>query len=241
MMTRSSVRLREIVVMGSVLRDHFDGMDRALLVAARTARALLVVVLVAVTLAELDDRVLRAAAEAAVALDAVAEGPQVQHVEGGDRVLGTRRGLSVEEPVVDHPGSALAVPHADRDRTVAGYDIAAGEDAGHIGHEADGIDAYDVVLEPQARDVLQEVRVGLLAEGEDDGVGSHRLVAPRTPGLARLVELHDLVGHRVGVHRRDRTEPVHLDALADGLFLLRGVGGHLLLAATVDDDRLLGT
>src|SRR5665647_3530770 len=55
------------------------------------------------------------------------------------------------------------------------------------------------------------------------------------------VEIMELDGHRVGVHRRDRTEPVHLDALADGLFLLRGVGGHLLLAAAVDDDRLLGT
>src|SRR5664280_1481937 len=83
MMTRSSVRLREIVVMGSVLRDHFDGVDRALLVAARTSRALLVVVAVAVTLAELDDSVLRAAAEAAVALDAVAAGQAARRLEVG--------------------------------------------------------------------------------------------------------------------------------------------------------------
>ena len=55
-----------------VLRDHLNGVDGALLGAGSATGALVVVELVAVSLAQLDDGVLRAGSQAAVTLEAVA-------------------------------------------------------------------------------------------------------------------------------------------------------------------------
>ena len=87
---------------------------------------------------------------------------------------------------------------------------------------------------------MQEAGVGVLSDGQDDGVGLELLVTSGAARLAVLVEFHDL-DCQVVTDVGDGAQPVHLDALALRLLTLLGVGRHLLGGAAVDDDGLLGT
>jgi hypothetical protein len=102
-----------------------------------------------------------------------------------------------------------------------------------------GIDVDDVVLEPHPGQLVQEAGVGLLADGQDDGVGLELLEAAGAVRLAVLVELHHLDGELLA-DVGDGAQPVHLDALALGLLALLLVRRHLRGGAPVDHDGLLG-
>src|ERR1035441_2537877 len=87
------------------LPDHLDGVHRALLEARSTPGAAVVVEAVAVPGPELDDGILRAGAQAAVTLEAVAAGEAALRLEDGLRLAETADDLGE----VGHPLHRLAL------------------------------------------------------------------------------------------------------------------------------------
>ena len=169
-----------------------------------------------------------------------AEVPEVELVEGRERVLGgVLVGLGAQ-PGVDRAGGALAVPGAHRDGALAGHRVATGEDAGRPGHQGGLVDLHRVALELDAGDAVQEAGVARLAEREDDRVGLERLEPAGAVRAPVLVELLDLDGEVGVAHRADGAQPVDPDALGLGVLGLGLVGRHLLAGAAVDDDRVVG-
>src|SRR5690606_7341878 len=129
------------------LTDHLDGVDRALPVAGGATGALVVVEGIAVPDTELDDRVLRAGAEAPVALEAVATGQAPGGLElslpcgepGRDLVEGLHprgrvQGLllpprvvaEVPEVQLAQPGLRVLGARLIGDTTQPGVDVASG-------------------------------------------------------------------------------------------------------------------
>ena len=135
------------------------------------------------------------------------------------------------------PGRPLAVPDRDRDRALEGHHVTAGEDARAPGHQV-GADGDDAVLDDQAGHALEQREVGVLAEGEDQGVGVELVELARGLGEARLVELHPLDDEPPGVDLLDRGQPGEEHALVLRLGDLGLVGRHPVLRPAVDHDRL---
>ncbi len=71
------------------------------------------------------------------------------------------------------------------------HHVAAGEDARAPGHQV-GADGDHAVLDDQAGHALEQREVGVLAEGEDQGVGVELVELAGRLGEAGLVELHPL-------------------------------------------------
>ena len=85
---------------------------------------------------------------------------------------------------------------------------------------------------------LQERRVGVLPEREDERVGLERLELAGGLREALVVERHHFDREGRAVDLLDRAQPVDLDAFLDRFVGLEVVGGHLLARAAVDDERI---
>ncbi len=103
-----------------------------------------------------------------------------------------------------------------------------------------GPDLDHAVLDHDARRVLEQSEVYVLAERQHQRVGLQRLELAGRLGEAGLVELHLLDDHRAALDRLDGGEPFHRDALLQRLLELEIVRRHFLARAAIDDNRLGG-
>src|SRR5512147_2540717 len=92
--------------------------------------------------------------------------PEVQLVERCEILLRRFDVILAAQERVDVARRLLAVTDADRHRPLRGHHVAAGEQAGAAGHHLRRHDHRAVILELDARNVAEERRVGVLAEGE---------------------------------------------------------------------------
>ena len=121
-----------------------------------------------------------------------------------------------------------------------GHHVAAGEDARPAGHHVGTDDHRAVGLMDDLGDRAQEPAVGVLADGEDDGVGLQRFDLAGRLRPPVFVDPHPLDREIAAVDRLDRGQPLDLDAFRQRLVGLELVGGHVRPVAAIDDHRVVG-
>ena len=192
--------------------------------------------------------------------EAVEPGPVLEGLPRGLDAASTDGGPGGRQQLRDRAqvaldGAAARLPSPMARMTVAraADDVAAGEDAGHAGHAVLVDDDVAPLVELEVRRGRGEQRVGPRADGHDDHVAVDVELAARDghraapAGRVRLAQLHLWHSHARSPspsrRRGSRTGAARISKLmpsSSAWWTSSRAGRHLVLAAAVDDDGLVG-
>ncbi|MNU69552.1 hypothetical protein D3C71_589390 [compost metagenome] len=133
----------------------------------------------------------------------------------------------------------LAVAGGDGDGALGGHHVAARKETRHIRHQVARHLHHSLLVDSHAGNALQHREVYLLTERQDQGVRFEGFKLAGGHRLALGIQRHHLHFDAGVVELANAAQPVDLDPLLLGLVGFKGVGGHVVPVATVDDHRLL--